>query len=86
MLKVGVIASLNLPEKSMQRRIVKPCVTNSSFYSSSGSELFTSSSTQSEKKKQKTFTKLLKNFVNEHVISSCQVAELIYCDISDPSV
>ena len=50
MLKDKVIPSLNLPEKSMQRRIFKPRVTNTSFYSSSGSELFTSSSTQSEEK------------------------------------
>ena len=48
--KDRVIPSLNLPEKSMQMRIFKPCVTNTSFCSSSGSELFTSSSTQSEEK------------------------------------
>ena len=55
-LKDWVIPSLQLPEGSMQRWIFKPCVvTKTSFYSSSGSKLFTSSSTQSEKKQKKTY-------------------------------
>ena len=65
-LKDRVIPSLNLPGKSMQRRIFKPRLTNTSFFSSSGSKLFTSSSAQSEEKPKNCY-KILKNFVNEHV-------------------
>ena len=61
-LKDGVIPLLHLPEKNLQRRILKPCVTNTSFCSSSGSELFTSASMQSEEAQKNKTKKCYKDF------------------------